>query len=80
MNKFEKLDTYFFNMVSLVNVLDNKSRKKHILINNVREQQIENSGQLIAIVRKIVKNIDKNVIVTRAWEFAKESSNHCFAF
>ena len=52
-NKFEKLETTVFNMASLVNVLDNKSREKNILINNVREQQFENSGQLIAIVKNI---------------------------
>ena len=68
MNKFEKLETTVFNMASLVNVLDNKSREINILVNNVREQQFENSGQLIAIiVEKIVRNIDKNVTVTRAY-------------
>ena len=41
-------------MASLVNVLDNKSRGKNILINNVREQQFENSGQLIVIVNVVV--------------------------
>ena len=44
MNKFRKLETSVFNTASLVNVLDNKSREKNILINNVREQQFENSG------------------------------------
>ena len=39
MNKVEKLETSVFNMASLVNVLDNKSRERNILINNVREQQ-----------------------------------------
>ena len=87
MNKFEKIETSVFNMASLVNVLDNKSREKHILINNVREQQFENSGQLIAIVKKIVNNIDKNVTVTRAYRTGEQSgnlqrnsSNHCLAF
>ena len=28
MNKFEKLETSVFNMASLVNVIDNKSREK----------------------------------------------------
>ena len=55
-------------MASLVNVLDNKSGQKNILINNVREEQFENSCQIIAIIAKIiVKNIDKNVTVTRAY-------------
>ena len=49
--------------------------KKNILINNVREQQFENSGQLIAIVKKIVKNIDKNVTVTRAYRTGGLSGN-----
>ena len=49
--------------------------KKNILINNVREQQFENSGQLIAIVKKIVKNIDKNVTVTRAHRTGEQSRN-----
>ena len=75
MNKVEKLETSVFNMASLVNVLDNKSREKNILINNVREQQLENSGQLIAIVKKIVKNIDKNVTVTRAYRTGEQSWN-----
>ena len=75
MNKFEKLETSVFNMASLVNVLDNKSREKNILINNVREQQFENSGQLIAIVKKIVKNIDKNVTITRAYRTGEQSGN-----
>ena len=46
-----------------------------MLINNVREQQFENSGQLIAIVKKIVKNIDKNVTVTRAYRTGEQSGN-----
>ena len=71
MNKFEKLETSIFNMASLVNVLDNKSREKNIFINNVREQQFENSGPLIAIV----KNIDKNVMVTRAYRAGEQSGN-----
>ena len=71
MNKFEKLETSVFNMASLVNVLDNKSREKNILINNVREQQFENSGQLITIV----ENIDKNVTVTRAYRTGEQSGN-----
>ena len=75
MNKFEKLETSIFNMASLVNALDNKSREKNILVNNVREQQFENSGQLIAIVKKIVKNIDKNVTVTRAYRTGEQSGN-----
>ena len=58
-------------MASLVNVLDNKSREKNILINNVREQQFENSGQPIAIV----KNIDKNVTVTRAYRTGEQPGN-----
>ena len=37
---------------------------KNILINNIREQQFEKSGQLIAIDEKNVINIDKNVTVT----------------
>ena len=67
--------------------LTTNQEKKNILINNVREQQFENSGQLIDIVKKIVKNIDKNVTVTRAYRtgeqsgnLQKKSSNHCFAF
>ena len=75
MNKFEKLETSVFNMASLVNILDNKSREKNILINNVREQQFENSGQLIAIVKKKFKNIDKTVIVTRAYRTGEQSGN-----
>ena len=71
MNKFEKFETTVFNIASLVNVLDNKSREKHISINNVREQLFENSGQLIAIV----KNIDKNVTVTRAYRTDEQSRN-----
>ena len=51
MNKFEKLETTVFYIAGLV-VLNNKSREKNILINKVREQQFENSGQLIAIVKK----------------------------
>ena len=45
------------------------------MINNVREQQFENSGQLIAIVKKIVKNIDKNVTVTRAYRTGEQPGN-----
>ena len=50
-------------------------REKNILINNVREQQFENSGQHIAIVKKIVKNIDKNVTVTRAYRTGEQPGN-----
>ena len=74
-NNFGKLETSVFNMASLVHVLDNKSREKNILINNVPEQQFENSGQLIAIVKKNVKNIDKNVTVTGAYRKGEHSWN-----
>ena len=50
-------------------------KRKNILINNEREQQFENSGQLIAIVKKIVNNIDKNVTVTRAYTTGEQSVN-----
>ena len=53
MNKFEKLETSVFNMASLVNVLDNKSREKNILINNVREQQLETLGSAHRNCQKI---------------------------
>ena len=62
----------------MVNVLDNKSREKNIFINNVREQQLENSGLLIAIVifiNNLIKNIDKNVTVTRAYRTGEQSGN-----
>ena len=45
------------------------------MINNVREQQFENSSQPIAIVKKIVKNIDKNVTVTRAYRTGAQPGN-----
>ena len=45
------------------------------MINNVREQQFENSGQLIAIVKKNVKNIEKNITVTRASRTGEQSGN-----
>ena len=70
MNKFEKLKTTVFNMASLVNVLDNKSRD-FFLVNNVREQQFGNSGQLTAIL----KNIDKNATVTRAYRTGEQPGN-----
>ena len=60
MNKFQKLKTSIFNMASLVNALDNKSREKNIFINNVREQQFEKYGQLIAIVKKILIRLTRS--------------------
>ena len=74
-NKFERLETTVFNTVSLVNVLDNKSRDKNILINNVSEQQFETSAQLTANVKKIVRHIDKNVTVTKAYRAGEQSRN-----
>ena len=55
MNKFEKLETSVFNMARLINVLDNKSREKNVLINNVREQQFENSGSSLQLSKKLSK-------------------------
>ena len=62
-------------MTRLVYVLDNISGEKNILINNVRKEQFENSGQLIVIVKKMVRNIDKNVTVTRAYRTGEQSGN-----
>ena len=56
MNKFEKLETSVFNMTSLVNVLDNKSKEKNILINNVREQHVR---ELLSAHRNCQKNCSK---------------------
>ena len=56
MNKLFKLETIVFNMASLVNVLDNKSRDKNILINYVREdtsRTLVSSVQLSNILSKI---------------------------
>ena len=39
---------------------------KNILMNNVRQQQFENSGQLITNTIKIIKHIEKNVTFTKA--------------
>ena len=45
------------------------------MINNVREQQFETSGQLIANVKKIIKNIDKNITVTRVYITGEQAEN-----
>ena len=45
------------------------------MINNVREQQFETSGQLIANVKKIIKNIDKNITLTRVYLRGEQAEN-----
>ena len=75
-NKFKKLETSIFSIAKPSYVLDTNQGKKKIIISNVREQQFENSGQLIAIVKKIVKNIiNKNVTVTRAYRTGEQPGN-----
>ena len=70
-------------MKSLVNVLDNKSREKNILINNVKESKKETSSQLTEKVKRIIKYIDNTILVTKAFRTGEHSpkphktSNHC---
>ena len=45
-NEYEKLEITVLNMKSLVNVLDNRSCEKNILINNVSESRKETYSQL----------------------------------
>ena len=51
------------------------TNQEFFFINNVTEQLFENSGQLIAIVKKIVKIIDKNVTVAKAYRTGEQPGN-----
>ena len=83
-NEYEKLETTFPNMKSRESVLDNKSREKSILINNVTKGKKVISSQLTEKVKKssialIIMYLLQRLSVLRGTltEPSQNPPNHC---
>ena len=57
----ESLEISIKNLRNRVNLIDNKSRAKNILINNVEEKSTENAIQLITKVNQIMYEVDNTI-------------------
>ena len=63
------------NLRNRVNLVDNKSRAKNILINNVEEKSTENAIQLITKVNQIMHDMDDTIHVTRAYRIGQTNKS-----
>ena len=57
-----------------VNLIDNKSRAKNILINNVEDKSTENAMQLITKVNQIMHDVDNTIHVTHAYRIGQTNN------
>ena len=58
-------------MRNRVNLIDNKSRAKNIMINNVKEKSTENTIHLITKVNQIMHDVDNTIHVTHAYRIGQ---------
>ena len=65
--QYESLEISIRNLTNRVNLIDNKSRAKSILINNVEGKSTENAIQLITKVNQIMQDINNTMHATHAY-------------
>ena len=68
----ESLEISIQNLRNRVNLIDNKSRAKNILINNVEEKSTENAIHLITKVNQIMHDVDNTIHVIHAYRIGKQ--------
>ena len=71
----ESLEISIQNLRNRVNLIDNKSRAKNILINNVEGKSTENDIQLITKVNQIMHDVDNTIHVTHAYRIIGQTNN-----
>ena len=62
----ESLEISIQDLRNRVNLIDNKSRAKNILIKNIEEKSTENAIQLITKVNQKMHDVDNTIHVTHA--------------
>ena len=62
------------NLKNRVNLIDNKSKAKNILINNVEEKSTENAMQLITKINQIVHDVDNTIHATHAYRIGQTNN------
>ena len=67
----ESLEISIQNLRNRLNLIDNKSRAKNILINNVEEKSTENAIQRITKVNQIMHDADNTIHVTHAYRIGQ---------
>ena len=67
----ESLEISIQNLRNRVNLIDNKSRARNIMINNVKEKSTENAIQLITKVNQIMHDVDNTIHVTHAYRIGQ---------
>ena len=72
--QYEGLEICFQNLRNRLNLIDNKSRAKNVLINNVEEKSTENATQLLTKVTQIMQDVDNSIHVTHAYRIGKSTN------
>ena len=72
--QYESLEISIQNLRNLVNLIDNKSRAKNILINNVEEKSTKNAVQLITKVNQIMHDVDNTIHATHAYRIGQTNN------
>ena len=70
----ESLEISIQNLRNRGNLIDNKSRAKNILINNVEEKSTENAIHLITKGNQIMHDVDNTIHVTHAFRIGKSNN------
>ena len=74
--QYESLEISIRNLTNRVNFIDNKSRAKSILINNVEGKSTENGIQLITEVNQIMQDVNNTIHVTHAYRIKCYPANN----
>ena len=62
------------NLRNRVNLIDNKSKSKNILINNVEQKSTKNAVQLITKVNQIMHDVDNTIHATHAYRIGQTNN------
>ena len=71
----ESLEIYIQNPRNRVNLINNKSRAKNILINNVEEKSTGNAILIITKVNQIMQDVDNTIHVTHAYRIGQTNKS-----
>ena len=71
----ESLEISIQNLRNIVNLIDNKSRAKNIMINNFEEKSNENTTQLITKVNQMMHDVDNAIHVAHAYRIGQTNKS-----
>ena len=72
--QYEGFEIFIQNFRNRVNLIENKSRTKDILINSVEEKSTGNAIQLITKVNQIIQDVDNTIHVTDSYRIGQTNN------